>query len=68
MKRLENKTMDKNINEIICQIVNKEDQTPYIVKNVEDGLKKQLFTLDKMTTAICIILLIVLLIYTREGD
>ena len=33
--------MDKNINEIICQIVNKEDQTPYIVKNVEDGLKKR---------------------------
>lgn len=41
MKRLENKTMDKNINEILCQIVNKEDQTPYIVKNVEDGLKKR---------------------------
>lgn len=33
--------MDKNINEILCQIANKEDQTPYIVKNVEDGLKKR---------------------------
>lgn len=33
--------MDKNINEILCQIVNKKDQTPYIVKNVEDGLKKR---------------------------
>lgn len=41
MKRLENKTIDKNINEILCQIANKEDQTPYIVKNVEDGLKKR---------------------------
>jgi dGTP triphosphohydrolase len=41
MKRLENKTMDKNINEILCQIANKEDQTPYIIKNVEDGLKKR---------------------------
>ena len=40
-KKLENKTMDKNINEILCQIANKEDQTPYIVKNVEDGLKKR---------------------------
>ena len=33
--------MDKNINEILCQIANKEDQTPYIIKNVEDGLKKR---------------------------
>ena len=40
-KKLENKTMDKNINEILCQIANKEDQTPYIIKNVEDGLKKR---------------------------
>ena len=41
MKRLENKTMDKNINEILCQIINKENQTSYIIKNVEDGLKKR---------------------------
>lgn len=40
-KKLENKTMDKNINEILDQIIRKEDQTPYIVKNVEDGLKKR---------------------------
>lgn len=33
--------MDKNINEILFQIANKEDQTPYIIKNVEDGLKKR---------------------------
>lgn len=33
--------MGKNINEILCQIFRKEDQTPYIVKNVEDGLKKR---------------------------
>lgn len=33
--------MDKNINEILCQIANKEDQTPYIIKNVADGLKKR---------------------------
>ena len=33
--------MDKNINEILYQIANKEDQTPYIIKNVEDGLKKR---------------------------
>ena len=42
--------MDKNINEILCQIANKEDQTPYIIKNVEDGLKKRIedFRLRKM--------------------
>ena len=40
-KKLENKTMGKNINEILCQIARKEDQTPYIIKNVEDGLKKR---------------------------
>ena len=40
-KKLENKTMGKNINEILCQITRKEDQTPYIIKNVEDGLKKR---------------------------
>lgn len=33
--------MRKNINEILDQIIRKEDQTPYIVKNVEDGLKKR---------------------------
>lgn len=33
--------MDKNINEILCQIARKEDQTSYIVKSVEDGLKKR---------------------------
>lgn len=33
--------MSKNINEILCQIARKEDQTPYIIKNVEDGLKKR---------------------------
>ena len=32
--------MDKNINEILDKIIRKEDQTPYIIKNVEDGLKK----------------------------
>lgn len=41
MKRLENKTVGKNINEILDQLVNKENQTPYIIKNVEDGLKKR---------------------------
>ena len=33
--------MGKNINEILDQLVNKENQTPYIIKNVEDGLKKR---------------------------
>ena len=33
--------MGKNINEILDQLVNKENQTSYIVKNVEDGLKKR---------------------------
>lgn len=33
--------MDKNINEILDKIIRKEDQTPYIIKNVEDGLKKR---------------------------
>ena len=33
--------MGKNINEILCQIARKEDQTPYIIKSVEDGLKKR---------------------------
>lgn len=33
--------MSKNINEILDQLVNKENQTPYIIKNVEDGLKKR---------------------------
>ena len=33
--------MGKNINEILCQIINKENQTSYIIKNVEDGLKKR---------------------------
>ena len=33
--------MGKNINEILCQIARKEDQTSYIVKSVEDGLKKR---------------------------
>ena len=40
-KRVENKTMGKNINEILEQLVNKENQTSYIIKNVEDGLKKR---------------------------
>lgn len=33
--------MGKNINEILDQLVNKENQISYIVKNVEDGLKKR---------------------------
>ena len=33
--------MGKNINEILDKIIRKEDQTPYIIKNVEDGLKKR---------------------------
>lgn len=33
--------MGKNINEILDRLVNKENQTPYIIKNVEDGLKKR---------------------------
>ena len=33
-KRVENKTMGKNINEILEQLVNKENQTSYIIKNV----------------------------------
>ena len=33
--------MGKNINEILDQLVNKENQTSYIVQNVEDGLKKR---------------------------
>ena len=33
--------MGKNINEILDHLVNKENQTPYIIKNVEDGLKKR---------------------------
>ena len=33
--------MGKNINEILCQIARKENQTSYIIKNVEDGLKKR---------------------------
>ena len=33
--------MGKNINEILWQIARKKDQTPYIIKNVEDGLKKR---------------------------
>ena len=33
--------MDKNINEILDKIIRKEDQTPYIIKNVEDGMKKR---------------------------
>lgn len=33
--------MGKNINEILDQLVNKENQTSYIIKNVEDGLKKR---------------------------
>lgn len=33
--------MGKNINEILDQLVSKENQTSYIVKNVEDGLKKR---------------------------
>ena len=33
--------MGKNINEILDQLVNKKNQTSYIVKNVEDGLKKR---------------------------
>lgn len=39
--RLENKTMGKNINEILDQLVNKENQTSYIIKNVEEGLRKR---------------------------
>lgn len=33
--------MDKDISDILHQITRKEDQTPYIIKNVEDGLKKR---------------------------
>ena len=33
--------MGKNINEILDQLVNKENQTPYIIKNGEAGLKKR---------------------------
>jgi hypothetical protein len=33
--------MGKDINEILDQLVNKENHTSYIVKNVEDGLKKR---------------------------
>lgn len=40
-KKSENKTVGKNINEILDQLVNKENQTSYIIKNVEDGLKKR---------------------------
>ena len=40
-KRVENKTMGKNINEILYQIARKENQTLYIIKNVEDGLRKR---------------------------
>ncbi len=33
--------MGKNINEILDQLVNKENQTSYIIKNVEEGLRKR---------------------------
>ena len=40
-KKSENKTVGKNINEILDQLVNKENQTSYIIKNVEEGLRKR---------------------------
>lgn len=33
--------MGKDISELLHQITRKEDQTSYIIKNVEDGLKKR---------------------------
>ena len=33
--------MGKDINEILDQLVNKENQTSYIIKNVEEGLRKR---------------------------
>lgn len=33
--------MNKDISEILDQLVNKENQTSYIIKNVEEGLRKR---------------------------
>ena len=33
--------MNKDISEILDRLVNKENQTSYIIKNVEEGLRKR---------------------------